>query len=449
MEKKTMGNFMAALRKANGYTQQQIADKLNVSNKTVSKWECDDGCPEISMLPAIAEIYGITVDELLRGEKANQSAEKVPNTQKAEEQIKYLIQKSMIKFNNNSIISIVLGVLALVLAYTVCDIVYNYNVLWIGYLIILLLCGASITLGLIAFNNFISGLRNENIVEQEMVNDNFQKCIKYITIITFLATVTLIGLILAILLKPASLIGALPATTVIGVIIGIWVRSILRKKYGIVNHGVSPEKKKYRKKHTKITAILLIAIVFLNFVLPIIVAIIDNSYIIYESCFADAVGYQYETREEAEREYYKYKNHITENKKIYEFVGEDFDETTDEYYIELQEIKYNFNYSSKKGYSYLSMNYGSSEIITFKTEEEKEIFEKENVYYLGYYNLSFEQLERNVNFDDETLTISYRRNFRMSGIYDITPIFILLASCEILVLLVISAIVYKRKTKNL
>jgi hypothetical protein len=95
------------------------------------------------------------------------------------------------------------------------------------------------------------------------------------------------------------------------------------------------------------------------------------------------------------------------------------------------------------------MNYGSSEIITFKTEEEKEIFEKENVYYLGYYNLSFEQLERNVKFDDETLTISYQKNFKMSGVYDVTPVFILLAFCEILVLLIISAIVYKRKTKNL
>lgn len=69
MEKKTMGSFMAALRKANGLTQQQVADKLNVSNKTVSKWECNEGYPEISMLPVIAELYSVSVDELLRGEK--------------------------------------------------------------------------------------------------------------------------------------------------------------------------------------------------------------------------------------------------------------------------------------------------------------------------------------------------------------------------------------------
>jgi transcriptional regulator with XRE-family HTH domain len=438
---------MAALRKANGYTQQQIADKLNVSNKTISKWECDDGYPEISMLPAIAEIYGVTVDELLRGEKANQTAEKETNNQKAEEQIKYLIQKSIIKFNNNSIISIVLGVLALVLAYTVCDIIYNSNVLWIGYIIILLLCGASISLSLIAFNDFISNLQNENIIEKEILKDNIQKCINYVSVIIFLAIVTLAGVILDIIFA-STILFSLPITMVIGVVIGLLVRSALYKKYGIINLGVSPEKKKYRKKVNKITVIIVSVIVILNLVFPFIVAIIDNSFVL-ERSFADDVGYQYETREEAEREYYKFKDHITENKKIYIIVDEGFNTATDECYIELQEIKYNFNYSSKKGYSYLSMNYGSSEIITFKTEEEKEIFEKENVYYLGYYNLSFEQLERNVKFDDETLTISYQKNFKMSGVYDVTPVFILLAFCEILVVFVISAIVYKKKTKNL
>ena len=54
MERKTIGAFLSALRKANGMTQQEVADKLNVSNKTVSKWERDEGYPEIMMLPAIA-----------------------------------------------------------------------------------------------------------------------------------------------------------------------------------------------------------------------------------------------------------------------------------------------------------------------------------------------------------------------------------------------------------
>lgn len=71
MEKKTIGKFIAVLRKANGMTQQELGDKLLVSDNTVSKWERDERMPDISLLPAIAEIFGITTDELLRGERKN------------------------------------------------------------------------------------------------------------------------------------------------------------------------------------------------------------------------------------------------------------------------------------------------------------------------------------------------------------------------------------------
>lgn len=69
MEKKTMGGFMAALRKAHGMTQKELAERLNVSDKTVSRWERDDGAPELSLIPVIAEIFGVTCDELLRGQR--------------------------------------------------------------------------------------------------------------------------------------------------------------------------------------------------------------------------------------------------------------------------------------------------------------------------------------------------------------------------------------------
>ena len=48
--------FFAALRKANGLTQQDVADRLNVSNKAVSRWERDECAPDISLIPAIAEM---------------------------------------------------------------------------------------------------------------------------------------------------------------------------------------------------------------------------------------------------------------------------------------------------------------------------------------------------------------------------------------------------------
>ena len=106
MEKKTMGSFMAALRKANGLTQKQVADKLNVSNKTVSKWECNEGYPEISMLPVIAELYSVSVDELLRGEKMAKAFDEEKTDVKSAGRIKFLIEKAIVKFTNNSIGSV-------------------------------------------------------------------------------------------------------------------------------------------------------------------------------------------------------------------------------------------------------------------------------------------------------------------------------------------------------
>ena len=64
-----MGEFLALLRKANGLTQQDVADKLNISNRTLSSWETDRTTPDILLLPAIADLYGVTVDELLRCER--------------------------------------------------------------------------------------------------------------------------------------------------------------------------------------------------------------------------------------------------------------------------------------------------------------------------------------------------------------------------------------------
>lgn len=77
MPKNSIGEFIAILRKSNGYTQQEVADRLGVSNKTVSSWETGASCPDIAMLPAIAELFGVTCDELLRGERiaAGENAE--------------------------------------------------------------------------------------------------------------------------------------------------------------------------------------------------------------------------------------------------------------------------------------------------------------------------------------------------------------------------------------
>ena len=61
----TLGKRISANRKRMGLTQEQLAEQLGVTAQAVSKWENDQSCPDITMLPRLAEIFGITTDELL------------------------------------------------------------------------------------------------------------------------------------------------------------------------------------------------------------------------------------------------------------------------------------------------------------------------------------------------------------------------------------------------
>ena len=65
MEQQTMGKRIMQLRKEKGYTQEQLAEMMGVSAQAVSKWENDVSCPDISILPMLAERLGVTTDELL------------------------------------------------------------------------------------------------------------------------------------------------------------------------------------------------------------------------------------------------------------------------------------------------------------------------------------------------------------------------------------------------
>ncbi len=447
MEKKTMGSFMAALRKANGLTQQQVADKLNVSNKTVSKWECNEGYPEISMLPVIAELYSVSVDELLRGEKKTKAFDEEKVDVKSAERIKFLIEKAIVKFTNNAIISIVLSSAALIMSYIICDIIYNYNVLWFGYAIILILCAVSIAVTLIAFNNFISGLHSEYVAEKGIVEKNIQKCIKYITCIVFLVAVTLEGLVLDVLLDaPSFLFASLPATAVIGCVISYFVRSFLYKKFDIIEKGLSHEQKCYRKKHIKITAVILATVILVSLLLPFIFAWHETSTHTTYS-FSDGVDYQYYSEEEAEREYYKLKGYVTGEKTLYNITDEDYSDETEEYILYVIPLQDKFEYD-KGGYNKISTKLKDEEILYFKTAEEAEKFKNENV--LDDEN-EYNAAQRNIIFDDETLSISYQlqNDNIFSSVGDILPIFILIGSCAFIIVFIVSVAIYFKKKNSL
>ena len=66
MQKGSMGMMIASKRKALGVTQMELAEKMGVTDKAVSKWERDLSYPDISSLPKLAEILGVSVDELMQ-----------------------------------------------------------------------------------------------------------------------------------------------------------------------------------------------------------------------------------------------------------------------------------------------------------------------------------------------------------------------------------------------
>lgn len=116
MEQKTMGKFLAALRKANGYTQKELAEKINVSDKAVSRWERDESAPDISLLPVLAEIFGVTTDELLRGERITGEKDTARSREKTEKLYAHLREKALLKYRNKNLIVIGTALVGLLLS---------------------------------------------------------------------------------------------------------------------------------------------------------------------------------------------------------------------------------------------------------------------------------------------------------------------------------------------
>ena len=69
MDQVKIGKFIAELRKEKNMTQQQLGDKIGVSFKTISKWENGRGMPELSLLKPLSEELGVTINEILSGER--------------------------------------------------------------------------------------------------------------------------------------------------------------------------------------------------------------------------------------------------------------------------------------------------------------------------------------------------------------------------------------------
>lgn len=89
MDQIKIGRFISAIRKEQNFTQRQLAEKLNISDKTVSKWECGNGLPEVSLMLPLCDALKINVNELLSGERLSDDN----YHEKAEENVMDLIRE--------------------------------------------------------------------------------------------------------------------------------------------------------------------------------------------------------------------------------------------------------------------------------------------------------------------------------------------------------------------
>lgn len=163
MPTKSMGQFMAALRKANGLTQQDVADRLNVSNKAVSRWERDETAPDISLLPAIAEMFGVSCDELIRGERNMDDQPRSEGAKtRTEKQIKSLISRASGKFETLSMIALLLAAAGFI---AMLGISYGAFRPHIGFAVMLLFEAGAATLAAIAYRSAFRTVEDNELME--------------------------------------------------------------------------------------------------------------------------------------------------------------------------------------------------------------------------------------------------------------------------------------------
>ena len=74
---KSIGETISSFRKKKGLTQNELAEKMNVTDKAVSKWERDLSCPDINTISKLADILDVSVEELLKAKKQDYSNNKI------------------------------------------------------------------------------------------------------------------------------------------------------------------------------------------------------------------------------------------------------------------------------------------------------------------------------------------------------------------------------------
>lgn len=174
MEKQTMGAFISALRKSKGITQKELAELLNVSDKAVSRWECDQTTPDINLLPIIADIFEITTDELIRGGRIKSEQPTDSQEKNIQKRLETMLDIKFNSYKTKSIISPVLVVIGLIVSFICKE--FAYYELGVGLALILFVC--AIACQIVFLLNFKNSI-NTSDLNSGITSQYKQKCFDF------------------------------------------------------------------------------------------------------------------------------------------------------------------------------------------------------------------------------------------------------------------------------
>lgn len=112
MDEERIGKFIAEVRKQVGLTQKELAEKIGVSDKTISKWECGKSIPDIFYLDALCSSLNISVNELISGKCLTET----DYSNKAEENIMALIKENE-KIRKKSVVKYIVGIVLVIVTF--------------------------------------------------------------------------------------------------------------------------------------------------------------------------------------------------------------------------------------------------------------------------------------------------------------------------------------------
>lgn len=136
MDQKKIGLFLKMLRNEKGLTQEQLAEKLNVSNRSVSRWETGSTLPDISLIIELADYYEVDIKELVEGERKSEIMNK-ESTETFDKIAEYSVERKKSQLQKNRIFTEILIVIGIIISFTLAKFVADNT----AQLIVTLICG--------------------------------------------------------------------------------------------------------------------------------------------------------------------------------------------------------------------------------------------------------------------------------------------------------------------